>query len=189
MTSDNGERVSVFIDGSNLDRATIHSFHRRVSPQVVAKKLVGQRRLMRVYYYEAPLLRRVNATSFESQQAFFERLRTDPHFQIRLGYRTERDREFECSKCGEKNTIKTWEQKGVDSLLVLDIVSLATKNAYDVAVLIAGDQDFVETVLEVRMLGKIVENAFTNYAWANTLKKAADKLISLNREFLRNCWM
>lgn len=188
MTCNSSARVSVFIDGSNLDRATVHCFAKRVLPQALVNKLVGQRRLMRVYYYEAPLLRHVNPGSFQAQQGFFEALRHEPHFQVRLGRRVERDKEFKCTECGKNSTTKTWEQKGVDALIVLDLVSLATKNAYDVAVLIAGDQDFIEAVLEVRMLGKVVENAFTGYAWAPPLKKVVDKVITLDREFLTDCW-
>lgn len=79
------ERVSVFIDGSNLDRAVDHVFQKRVSVESLARKLVDDRQLMKIYYYEAPLIIDVNRESFDRQQRFFEGLRRDPFLDIRLG--------------------------------------------------------------------------------------------------------
>jgi len=183
------ERISIFIDGSNLDRAVYDSFGKRVRIESLVKKLTGERRLMRVYYYEAPLLPSVNRRSFDEQQGFFECLRYEPHFEIRLGRRVQRERKFRCPKCGEESITKTWEQKGVDTLMVFDLVTLAIRNAYDVALAVTGDQDFVLPFLEVRMLGKIVENAFTEHAWALALRTVADKVIMLDEEFLEDCWI
>lgn len=185
MTDD---RVMVFIDGSNLDRATKDSFNRRVIPEKVAKKLVGKQRLMRVNYYEAPLLPDVNRESFDAQQRFFERLRMNPYFDIKLGRRVKREKEHQCPECEHVFTETTWEQKGVDTLIAFDLVALATRNAYDIAILVAGDQDFVCPILEVRMMGKQVENAFIGHSWSPALKSIVDKTILLDDTFLNGCW-
>lgn len=182
------ERVCIFIDGSNLDRSVVGSFGKRVQVESLAAKLATGRRLMKVLYYEAPLLPEVDKASFEAQQRFFQRLRSDPHFDIRCGRRVERDEEFKCPHCGKTSVKKRYEQKGVDALIVFDIVSLGTRDAYDVALLVAGDQDFILPVLEVRMLGKVVENAFTDYGWAPTLRMIADRTILLDNAYLQNCW-
>jgi len=157
-------------------------------PELLVKKLVGDRRLMRVNYYEAPLLPQVDRKSFDAQQRFFERLRMNAFFDVRLGRRVKREKEFECPHCSEKFTKTTWGQKGVDALIAFDLVTLATRNAFDVAILIAGDQDFVCPVLEVRMMNKYVENAFTDYAWSPNLKAVADRTTLLDDNFLNNCW-
>jgi len=182
------DRVFIFIDGSNLDMATLHSFRKRVSPELLAEKLASKRRLMRVNYYESPLLPEVNRKSFDDQQTFFERLRANAYFDIKLGHRVKREREFTCPHCGASFNRTTYEQKGVDALIAFDLIALATRNAYDIAILVAGDQDFVCPILEVRMMNKCVENAFTNYAWATTLKAVADKTTLLNAAFLKGCW-
>jgi len=183
-----GERVSVFIDASNLDRAIDQVFHKRITLEILARKLMGDRRLMRIYYYEAPLIATVNKDSFDGQQRFFERLRRDPYFELRLGRRVERDRSFKCTHCGEICEGKTWEQKGVDTLLVFDLIALATRNAYDTAIILAGDEDFLTPFLEIRMLGKTVENAFTEYGWSPRLRDVADKATVLDEVFLADCW-
>lgn len=182
------DRVFIFMDGSNLDMATKQSFDKRVRPELIAQKLVGERRLMRVNYYEAPLLPDVNRRSFDAQQRFFERLRMNPYFDVRLGRRVKRENEYQCPKCGFAFSKTTWEQKGVDTLIAFDLVALATRNAYDIAIIVAGDQDFVCPILEVRMMNKQVENAFTEHAWAPALRNTVDKAILLDADFLRDCW-
>lgn len=183
-----GDRVMVFVDGSNLDRAILHCFSRRVSPELLALKLVGERRLMRVNYYESPLLPEVDRTSFDAQQRFFERLRMNPYFDVKLGRRVKREREYTCPDCGTTFKKQIFEQKGVDTLLTFDLVTLATQNSYDIAILVAGDQDFICPVIQVRMMDKYIENAFTNYAWAANLKIIADKTTILDNDFLEGCW-
>ena len=79
-------------------------------------------------------------------------------------------------------------KKGVDTYLASDLITFAHKNAYDTALLIAGDQDFIHPVLEVRMMGKLVVNAFTERSWAEKLKSVCDDTRVLNRDFLGGCW-
>ena len=50
--------------------------------------------------------------------------------------------------------------KGVDIALTTDLLSNAYRNNYDVAVLIAGDGDYVPLVEDVKRLGKLVHVAF-----------------------------
>jgi len=180
------DRVFIFIDGSNLDQAT-SSPGKRVSPELLATKLVEGRRLMRVNYYEAPLLPEINQESYNAQQRFFEHLRTNPYFDVRLGRRVKRDKNYKCPECGHKFKKETFEQKGVDTLIAFDLVALAIRNAYDIAILVAGDQDFVCPILEVRMMGKYVENAFTKKAWSPVLQSVVDKPITLDDNFLKDC--
>jgi len=184
------DRVLVFIDGSNLEMAIKDAFeNKRVDPLKLARKLTDNRRLMKINYYEAPLWESVNPRTYKTQRKFFEFLRSDPFIEIRLGRRAKRDREHTCTKCGHVFNETSWEQKGVDSLLTFDLITLATRDAYDIAIIIAGDQDFVCPVLEVRMLGKQAENAFTdNSAWSSVLKGVADKTVSLDELYLYDCW-
>jgi len=159
-----------------------------VSPELLAQKLAGERRLMRVNYYEAPLLPEVNQASYNAQQRFFEHLRTNPYFDVRLGRRVKREKDYKCPNCNHEFKKDTFEQKGVDTLIAFDLVALATRNAYDIAVLVAGDQDFVCPILEVRMMNKFVENAFTKKAWSSVLQSVVDRVITLDANFLEGCW-
>lgn len=58
-----------------------------------------------------------------------------------------------------KKTPEGYIEKGIDILLATDMVSLAFRNAYDTAILVSGDSDYVPVVKEIQELGKRVENA------------------------------
>jgi uncharacterized LabA/DUF88 family protein len=67
------------------------------------------------------------------------------------------------------------EEKGVDTRIVADMISLAWANAYDVAVLVSSDRDFVPVADFLQTKGiKVVHGAFppkgsnlSQKCWAN----------------------
>jgi uncharacterized LabA/DUF88 family protein len=78
--------------------------------------------------------------------------------------------------------------KGVDIALTKDMLSHAFRNNYQVAVLVAGDGDYVPLVEEMKRLGKLV------YVWffaeeglSPKLRSAADLFFDLTPTFL-NQW-
>jgi uncharacterized LabA/DUF88 family protein len=78
------------------------------------------------------------------------------------------------------------EQKGVDTLLVLDLVKLAQQNVYDTAILIAGDRDLAEAVSTVQQLGKQVILVYPEGAGVSpALRRLADFSVSLSSDTLR----
>ena len=62
-------------------------------------------------------------------------------------------------------------EKKVDISIAVDTISLAYENAYDTAVLVSGDGDFVPVVKKLREIGKRVELWAFKYSLANTLKE------------------
>ena len=61
-------------------------------------------------------------------------------------------------------------EKKVDIKIAIDIISLAYENAYDTAVLVSGDGDFVPVVKKVKKLKKNVEVWAFKYSLANALR-------------------
>jgi hypothetical protein len=59
-----------------------------------------------------------------------------------------------CPACGAESEYTT--EKRVDTRLVADLIHYAANNAYDAAVLVSGDDDFVPAVEAVNALGKQV---------------------------------
>lgn len=55
---------------------------------------------------------------------------------------------------GNVKIVSVAHEKGIDTRLVLDIVSTARKKQWDVAVIFSQDQDLAEVVEEVREIGK-----------------------------------
>lgn len=51
-------------------------------------------------------------------------------------------------------TVRVGEEKGIDVRIALDMINLATANAYDVALVISQDQDLAEATDEVRRIAR-----------------------------------
>lgn len=76
-----------------------------------------------------------------------------------------------CPSCG--SDMRGMEEKGVDTRMVTDMMSLAWSDAYDVALLISADSDFVPLAEEFRKRGiKIIHGQFG----------------SRGAELSRSCW-
>jgi uncharacterized LabA/DUF88 family protein len=78
------------------------------------------------------------------------------------------------------------KSKGVDITLTKDMLSHAFLNNYQIAVLIAGDADYVPLVQEVQRLGKIVYVAFFSEEQAGLsreLRVTADGFYDLGAKF------
>jgi len=91
--------------------------------------------LLRVYVYDAEYPS--DADEYPGQRAFFDMLAAQPGIRLRLGHLIRRSP-------GSRRA--AWQQKGVDTLLVLDLVRLAQARAFDTALVIAGDRDLAEAV-------------------------------------------
>ncbi len=78
--------------------------------------------------------------------------------ELRPGYFVKRDprvrRTGRCPMCGGEYEYTT--EKRVDTRLVADLIHYAANGAYDAAVLVSGDDDFVPAVEAVNALGKQV---------------------------------
>jgi len=71
----------------------------------------------------------------------------------------------------DKIAFKDAIEKKVDIKIAVDIISLAYENAYDMAVLVSGDGDFVPVVKKVKELDKNLEVWAFRYSLANALKE------------------
>lgn len=80
------------------------------------------------------------------------------------------------------------QSKGVDIALAKDMLSHAFHQHYEVAVLIAGDADYVPLVEEAKRLGKLVYVWFFEQEGLNSeLRLASDSFLDLTSLFLQ-CW-
>lgn len=78
-------------------------------------------------------------------------------------------------------------EKGVDIDLATDMLRLAYNNAYDTAIIVTGDGDFVSAVKGVKDMGKHVENANFKEGKGYHLRTACDKFIPLDKDYLKPC--
>ncbi len=166
------ERVAVFIDGSNFYHSTKKlKIVRKINFQKLVDELVGDRELINVFYYNAPLDLSVNSKTYWDQQKFFNVLRKISKFKVIL-----------CkSRKAKRNGKVKYEVKGDDTHLVSDLVGEAYENLYDTAIIVSGDEDFVSPIERVRKLGKKIENAWFNSSSSFNLRNACDNSIHLNK--------
>jgi uncharacterized LabA/DUF88 family protein len=172
-------KVMIFIDGGYLreyfkkkfgnDEISLDGFQSLVYHLV---QLVGygaiKGELIRTYYYDAT----VDETEKERREnQFFRLLHRVPFCTVKLG-----------------RLIKTadgYRQKGVDILMAIDMLTKASENHYDIAILVAGDGDFVELVEAVKDSGKRVYGAYIPNHVSSKLSESFDVSITLTENLLK----
>lgn len=55
---------------------------------------------------------------------------------------------------GTEHSVLTGEEKGIDVRIALDVIALAHRRAYDVAVVMSQDQDLSEVAEEIRVIAR-----------------------------------
>lgn len=173
------DRLMIFIDGSNLYHSLKGIFKRTdIDIGKFCQKLLERRRLIRIYYYNAVVGRREEPERFRDQQAFFNSVAAIPYVELRLG----------------RLVYMNWPntppyEKGVDIQLATDLLTHNFKNNYDVAVLVAGDTDYVGALQAVKDNGKNVEVVlFGKEQSSRPLREVTDKVIGVDGRFMRGCW-
>ena len=171
------ERVNVYIDGSNLYHLLRGRYGRAdLDFLAFARKLVGQRRLQRIYYYTAPIDQSRQPGPYQSQQRFFQHLGHIRQLELRLG-RLVYPR-------GRNNPP---HEKGVDVKLATDMVLHGVRNNFDVAILVSTDTDFYDALSLLRDFDLKAEVALVNLSGSKALQEIADRIIHINAAFLEGC--
>ena len=176
---DKTDRVMIFIDGSNSYHS-LKNFFRRTDIDIgkFCSKLLEKRRLIRIYYYNAKVGLKEEPGRYRDQQKFFASVTAVPYTELRLG----------------RLVYNNWPdtppyEKGVDIQLATDMITHSFKNNYDVAILVAGDNDYVGAIQSVKDNGKNVEVAlFGKERTSMQLRKVADRVIHINARLLKGCW-
>lgn len=128
--------------------------------------------LIRIYYYDA-IAEEQEKAERERQQKFFDELRRLPLCAIRLGSLV-------------KSSTKGHKQKGVDILMAIDMLGKAYEKHYEIAVLVAGDRDFVSLVEAVKNTGARVYGAYIENHVAKALLDSLDNYIIISEKTLEH---
>jgi hypothetical protein len=146
-------KVCIFFDGQNFYRSlqrfddTLRVDYDRLAAWITQAAGGPAAMFGGAYYYVG-----VSADAPVVVEGFLKGL------ELRPGYFVKRDRRVRrsvrCPACGIENEYTT--EKRVDTRLVADLIHYAANGAYDAAVLVSGDDDFVPAVEAVNALGKQV---------------------------------
>ncbi|MBA7590407.1 hypothetical protein ES708_32527 [subsurface metagenome] len=144
------ERAIVFIDGNNLYHCLKEKEWRtRIDIGLLAKRLVGNRTLVHIYYYNAPPPG--NKPHTERGNAYLSRVKKTPNLTFRSSWLQS------TKKSDEYGEYQSYQEKGCDTAITADVVYLAAKNEYDVAIIVASDGDYAPAAKTVASLDKPVE--------------------------------
>ena len=157
-------RIMLFIDGGYLRRQFKNIMNTdKIDYSKLASNFTGWSTyrtvspvLTRAYYYDATLrfedIDRMNLTDkdheeavrwlnddYPKQEEYFDVIRKTDFYDVRLGSLRVSNGKF--------------QQKGVDTLIAIDMITKAYEQQYDEAVLLAGDRDFVKVVEAVKQVG------------------------------------
>jgi len=170
----------IFIDGSNMYHSLKAYFKRAdIDLACFGQKLLEKRHLVRMYYYNAVVGRQEEPERFKDQEKYFKSIAAIPYTELRLG------RLVYTSQWPNNSPF----EKGVDVQLATDMITHAFRSNYDVAILVAGDNDFVGAIQAVKDNGKHVEVAlFGQESTSRQLRDVADRIIPLDGRLLCGCW-
>lgn len=167
-----GERFMIFIDGSNFYYST-HKRNKKINFEKLVKELSKEGQLVKAFYYVAPLDIQTDEKKYWKHQRFIEILNEIPNFKVVL-----------CSlkKIKTKNGVFVYLVKGDDVKLSNNLLMGAVEDLYDIAIVVSGDEDFVDSVKIVReKYYKKVGNAFFSRSSSSNLRRACDFTINLDR--------
>jgi len=164
------ERVSIFIDGSNLYHSLKKLNGAKINFEKLVNELVKDSQLVNVFYYIAPLDISSDEERYWKHQKFLAELGKIPSFNVVL-----------CTlrKYPLKDGTFGFEVKGDDVFLANDLLVGAYENLFDTAILVSGDEDFIPVINTLKRLNKKTENAFFMSTSSKKLRKLCDKTTNL----------
>lgn len=199
------DRFAIFIDAGFLQAEgsrilTGSGYRMRIDVRsavdelrALAEAATGEE-FLRAYWYDGAY--RSDDPRASGQRQFIDAVALTPGLTVRLGTVKNwmpswlqaargrlQARGLDPEEIGLRDTIEI--QKGVDTLIVLDLIRLAQKGAFSTAVLLAGDRDLLEAVTTVQEEGRMVvlthpEGTDVDLA----LRQAADRVEPIPRAIL-----
>lgn len=173
------DRAAVFIDGGYFDKALDALGRLRPDYERFSDKACrGAERLRTCYYHCHPHQgnppTEQERARYASADRFFHSLRRPRRFEVRLGRLQLVEGEY--------------RQKGIDTLLSIDLVELAATGQISKAVLITGDSDFAPAARRARDKGVIVDLFYSPATYVHSeLLDACDDRVPLDRAQFDGC--
>lgn len=202
-------KAILFIDSSNVyhalkDEKMLDQF----SYKWLFEELSKSFDIKKVFFYDAIKNEQIELSAFRKQQKYHSQLEKEiPNIVIRhrkLKYNNIEKRanqaKEKCNFC-EKCILKVDEflkvaglnkmsrEKGIDVMLVADLVKNAFQEKYETALLFTGDADFVPAVELVQTLKKEVVNIHTYAGSSAELRTKCDSHILISKDAKDNCFL
>ena len=182
------ERAVLLIDGGYFDQVKRTFGVARIDYTKMGDELVKPYERFRTYYYHAlPYVDNRNPDPRDvkmraERQRFYDGLAYLNRCEVKLGH-LQRYLTFDQNG----NKVVRHRQKLVDVLLSIDLVKLAWSRQIAMAVLLAGDSDFVPAVQAAKEAGVPIRLVFAEQPGCyvhSQVKKVVDERVALTREHI-----
>ena len=140
-------RTIMYVDNSNMFRS-LKQAGWKINANKLFAKMEEPGDIWQTHFFAA-----VTDPPRYQQTNFYRILKEELHWEtyiFSLGRKT-----HHCHQCGSSWT--SWVEKGVDVALATKMLTHASQRAFDSAILLSGDKDYLETVKSVKNLGLRVE--------------------------------
>ena len=145
------ERIIIFIDNSNIFKG-FRKYNIKANYEKLKNIITKGRKLHGIFLYEG-----VVYPMSPEKKKWYKNLSEKSGYMIKTSF--------------DKIALNDAFEKKIDIKIAIDVISLAYENAYDTAVLVSGDGDFVPVIKKLKELDKNVEVWTFSYSLANALKE------------------
>lgn len=172
-------KVEIFVDGTNFYLARQYNgVEYKVDLNRLATRLSSGYHFVKLNYYTSPLADS-HGTAYRNQQRFFAELQKSSRINLVLG-RNEPRRD----RYGQRYHV----EKETDVNLAVDMVVGAYTDRFDVAMLVAGDSDYVRAIRALLDVGKrVVWCHLSSQLHTDQLAQVCPEKRDLDEKFLRTC--
>jgi len=191
--SNKNPQISIFIDGSNIFRAGVNLYGKKIPPENLVNILSKNKNIINTYYFSSE--DRANAR----QVRFHENLNKKHQINVftePLAYKQKiincRNCNHQilpgkCPKCFYDNILKPETSKRIDVLLA--VTMLDKMNEFNEAILVTGDADFIPLIRKLKyekgkkiLLASFKDSLANDYVNpdSETGKKVVDDIILLD---------
>jgi len=143
-------RIIIFIDNSNIFKG-FRKYNIKADYEKLKRLITKDREFKGIFLYEG-----AKYPISPEKKKWYEDLSAKSGYIIKVSF--------------DKITLNETFEKKVDIKIAIDIISLAYENAYDTAILVSGDGDFIPVIKKVKELKKKIEIWAFRYSLANALK-------------------
>lgn len=128
--------------------------------------------LSKAYYYAGVPDPRIDNNGYHKQKNFLNAISSIGFVTVKMGY------VLKNKKTG------TNIEKGVDTMLAVDMAMMAAQNKYDIALLISADGDFKYCIEQVKKCNKEIVICSPEKSHSSALATVATKQIIANRDMI-----
>lgn len=193
-------RTMVFIDFQNFD-INMHSYYNnnpkltlpkitypKLAKELIARVNLDNVELVKTYIFAyKPCDDLMKLSKYSIYYNWLNGMKNKPYIEVIEGSQVVRPTNKAVPVNIADSTTYVTEEKGTDINIAVNMISKAYTNAYDVAILVSGDTDYLPVVKQLHNIGKIVVLATLPQQNISKYKGLYDQHIKITDEILQKC--